>query len=110
MAYEPTNWKSGDVVTSAKLNKLEQAVASGGVMVVNATFDGGVATLDKTWQEIYDDIASGSFVYIKVNGKGLASFEVVKRISISDDLWKVESEGYTFSVATPSGYPTAGDK
>ena len=27
MAYEPTNWKSGDVVTSAKLNKLENGVA-----------------------------------------------------------------------------------
>lgn len=30
MSYEPTNWKTGDVVTSAKLNKLEQGVAGGG--------------------------------------------------------------------------------
>jgi len=34
MAYEPTTWKSGDVVTSAKLNKIEQGIASGGVLVV----------------------------------------------------------------------------
>ena len=27
MSYTPTEWKSGDVVTSAKLNKLEQGVA-----------------------------------------------------------------------------------
>ena len=27
MSYEPTNWKTGDVVTSAKLNKLEEGVA-----------------------------------------------------------------------------------
>lgn len=41
MSYEPTNWKSGDVVTSAKLNKLEQGVAdAGGVMlVVNTVYD-----------------------------------------------------------------------
>ena len=30
MSYEPTNWKDGDLVTSAKLNKLEQGVANGG--------------------------------------------------------------------------------
>lgn len=50
MTYEPTNWKSGDVVTSAKLNKIEQGIAGGGVLIVNET-DG---ILDKTWQEIYD--------------------------------------------------------
>ena len=27
MSYEPTNWQSGDVVTSAKLNKIEQGIA-----------------------------------------------------------------------------------
>lgn len=38
MAYEPTNWKTGDVVTSAKMNKLEQGVAAGsGVLVVTLT-------------------------------------------------------------------------
>ena len=51
MSYTPTNWKSGDVVTSAKLNKLEQGVASaGGVLIVTETN----GTLDKTWQEIHD--------------------------------------------------------
>jgi len=28
MAYEPTNWQTGDIVTAEKLNKLEGAVAS----------------------------------------------------------------------------------
>lgn len=53
MAYTPTEWKKGDVVTSDKLNKLEQGVASGGgVLVVNENTDTGA--LDKTWQEIND--------------------------------------------------------
>lgn len=30
MSYTPTNWKAGDVVTSAKLNKMEQGIAAGG--------------------------------------------------------------------------------
>lgn len=54
MSYEPTNWKSGDTVTSAKLNKIEQGIANagggGGALIVTNT-DG---TLDKTWQEIHD--------------------------------------------------------
>lgn len=65
MAYEPTNWKTGDVVTSAKLNKLEQGVAAGsGVLVVHSTYDESTQTehLDKTWQEIYDASHNGSLV------------------------------------------------
>lgn len=30
MAYEPTQWRSGDTITSERLNKMEQGIASGG--------------------------------------------------------------------------------
>ena len=55
MSYEPTNWKSGDTVTSAKLNKMEQGIASA-VFKPIAIMDEqtGTITLDKTWQEILD--------------------------------------------------------
>lgn len=29
MAYEPTEWKDGDLITAERMNKLEQAVAEG---------------------------------------------------------------------------------
>jgi len=52
MTYNPTTWKAGDTVTSAKLNKMEQGIAnSGGMMVVHMSNEN---ILDKTWQEIYD--------------------------------------------------------
>lgn len=56
MAYSPTVWKDGDIVTSAKLNKLEQGVAAGGgVLVVGASFDPQTESLvlDKTAGEIF---------------------------------------------------------
>lgn len=28
MAYEPTNWKTGDIVTAERLNKIEQFLAN----------------------------------------------------------------------------------
>ena len=37
MSYQPTNWSRGDVITSAKLNKIEQGIASGGVLVATDT-------------------------------------------------------------------------
>lgn len=64
MAYEPTEWKSGDVITSTKLNKLENGVAEisgggtgGGVLVCNV--DMGTGTLDKTWNDIFTALKNG---------------------------------------------------
>lgn len=57
MSYTPTQWKDGDLVTSAKLNKMEQGIAAGGgVLIVNITQenDSELPVLDKTWQEIHD--------------------------------------------------------
>lgn len=66
MSYEPTNWKDGDLVTSAKLNKLEQGVAAGGgITFVEMDSKSNTYTLNKTWQEIYDAAKSG-VVYLKI--------------------------------------------
>lgn len=50
MSYTPNTWKSGDVVTSAKLNNMEQGIANAGAMIAHDNSD----TLDKTWQEVHD--------------------------------------------------------
>lgn len=69
MSYEPTNWKSGDTVTSAKLNKMEQGIANagGGALVVNVTEteDAGryYYTCDKTAQEILAALEIGVVVF-----------------------------------------------
>ena len=90
MSYEPTNWKDGDLVTSAKLNKLEQGIADslsdvdisnptngqtliyngtsgkwengsgGGVLIVGSVIEGGHETLDKTWKEIHDALRTNA--------------------------------------------------
>ena len=56
MSYEPTNWKAGDTVTSAKLNKLEQGILSNEPLVVHITnsFENETTSkiMDKTWLQI----------------------------------------------------------
>ena len=60
MSYTPTNWTNGDVITTEKLNKIENGIvtasSSGGVLVVNMVYDDETDTeyTDKTWKEIYD--------------------------------------------------------
>lgn len=49
MAYEKNTWQSGDVVTSAKLNNIENGIASGGVVI--CTLDEN-NHLDKTYAEL----------------------------------------------------------
>ena len=40
MSYTPTTWQTGDTITAAGLNKMEQGIAgAGGCLVVNATFN-----------------------------------------------------------------------
>lgn len=102
MSYEPTVWKDGDLVTSAKLNKLEQGVVNGnGVLVVHWDENG---ELDRTWQEIYDaDLAvlssyrdDGKRVY-PING-----------IYVENNTYYVSAPmvSHNFSTSAPDDYPT----
>ena len=112
MSYEPTNWKTGDVVTSAKLNKLENAVASGKMFVVHKADN----TLDKTWQEIYDALLQNDFavLYMKEDGDNYYSQEISLIVSVNNNGERCavsvfnfnDIEIDTFECDSPSGYPT----
>lgn len=54
MSYDKQTWQTGDVVTSAKLNHMEDGIAAGGGGVLVVNVDDETGTLDKTWQEIAD--------------------------------------------------------
>lgn len=90
MAYTPTNWKDGDIISAEKMNKLEQGVAEGGgggVLLVNVTKSGSSTpvvnsaspmltaqissstfTADKTYAEVDAAVKAGKMVYLVYNG------------------------------------------
>lgn len=71
MSYEPTNWKTGDVVTSAKLNKLENGVANSGDILkvaVNYNEADGTNTMDKTFREIFTALSNGMIIILYQDG------------------------------------------
>ena len=109
MSYNPTQWSAGDIVTSAKLNKIEQGISNNGFLEINIIMDTetGSIRLDRTWQEIYNAnnsviiISSGSEEYpmrakVICAGANENSFIVMCAI---DGL-------VVFSTTNPNDYPT----
>lgn len=113
MSYEPTEWKTGDVVTAEKLNKLEEAVgnADNSPLIVSGTTSDNVETLDKTWKEIYDAYVSGRVVLYKEEAENyihVCSLEDVSMNSQSEPAsYEVSfnGEGLTYSTDSENGYP-----
>ena len=109
MSYEPTEWKTGDIVTAEKLNKMENGIEdAGGVLLVNAILDPqtNMHTLDKTWQQIYDSHAC----FIRtVYGENSVYWEIVREAYGSSmgygvAVYGIQSDSYACSA--PDQYPT----
>lgn len=113
MSYEPTTWKDGDLVTSAKLNKMEQGIAgSGGMVVVHGTIDqsNGTMVLDKTWQEIYDAAPNVILVTGDDNGKGIAYFSTISSFGATFNIIAHSLAGMqslSFYASSANDYPVA---
>lgn len=78
----------------------------GGALVVHEDEEG---TLDKTWQEIFDAIASGKIVFIPyVDGSNEATTIIVRSCIKSDDdcfIYVIDSADPLYSCAAPTDYP-----
>ena len=110
MAYTKNTWKTGDIVSSQKLNHMEDGIANaGGFMVINSTDN----TLDKTWQEIHDAMAANTFCVIKKVAQRLDKdyvhnspvVEAVKNGQESPYTYIVTTTSNKYTTDTPSGYP-----
>ncbi len=106
MNYTPTNWQTGDIVSSQRLNKLEGGVKDAyEVMVIND--DDG--TLDKTWQEIYDAMAQGKLCLVKVD-KGTPEDGIQNgmiNVVSSGSGYIVRGGANAYSASSATGYPKA---
>lgn len=81
MAYTPTDWRCGDVVTAEALNKMEQGIANAGggqepliftITEREATLEecplgmgGTVIEYSHSWQEIHDALINGRMCFYK---------------------------------------------
>lgn len=65
MSYTPNTWKSGDVVTSAKLNNIEQGIANA-TLLVTATQGNSGFTCDTKASVMYNAITNGQTIVINL--------------------------------------------
>lgn len=103
MSYTPTNWKSGDVVTSAKLNKLEQGVAGAGdVTIVHAVNE----TLDMTAGAILDAAQNRIVVLVVDGGDSYQMGAPLAASYFANSYHFVAVGGAEFSASAADEYPS----
>ena len=112
MAYEKNNWQSGDVVTSEKLNHLEDGVSNaGGTLVIggfsNNQYGNVTGTSDKTWQEIHDALAAGKECIAIFHDGDMVWRAVIIRVYYDGEGTYVIGEDIAATCDSPDGYPAA---
>lgn len=117
MGYTKTTWETGDIITAAKLNNMENGIEGATPLIAGVTTEDQDKTLDKTWQEIHDALAAGIPVYTKLTqeGAGTMLMPVAAAIDQSGTLIviamiaEVSSVGIeTYTALTANSYPTTG--
>ena len=113
MAYTKNTWNTGDIVSSQKLNHMEDGIAnSENVFIVGGvTFDQDnniTGTLDKTWQEIHDALQNKICLVVISGSEGIAQMPV-EQASVIDNTYHISIDGHDFWVSTASGYPARDD-
>lgn len=86
----------------------------GGAMVVHTVYDAGITSLDKTWQEIYDALASGTpciIVYENAEDEIANQAYLTKAELYDEGVYNVYTmdEMTTYKATSPSGYPAVGE-
>lgn len=110
MSYIPTEWHSGDTITSAKLNKLENGVANNGALGVQiAQAPNNNITLQMEAGELFE-ACNKQLVYIyqetttePSNIPGTVSVSETERNCVLISEWSKTNDNYQFSVCFNSG-------
>ena len=89
MAYTPTNWANGDVITSEKLNKIEQGLAngSGGIFLITADMASRTfSNVSATFEEAVEAYDNGMLLVLRVKSvigdNLLASFDAMQIMTV----------------------------
>lgn len=100
MAYSKTNWQNGDIITAAKLNKMEQGVADIAhvlypinVEVTRQEMPGTVIfTADKTYAEALGAIEDGKLpFYIFHDGSTILYYPAWRKVTTPDRIEVVDT-------------------
>jgi len=104
MSYQYQRWCNGDDVTSAKLNRIENGIAScdSRNMLITGTMNSGVFTLNTTFSDIQDAFLQGKNIIIDMTPYiGQMWLDKVSVVTYDGmmagfELFSVNSSGYPY--------------
>ena len=106
MAYSKQTWATGDVVTAAKMNHIEDGIEAAeeyadsvGVLLVVES-DG---TLSKTWTQI----ANSNLAVIKIPTTTGFNWVTISDVDVSNGSYRVQTLFSTYTADSATGYPVA---
>ena len=73
MSYTPTQWQTGDLISSTNLNKMENGIATGRVVIFEASqhysseIQGNYYTTETTPKMILDTLQNNNLPVLKIN-------------------------------------------
>lgn len=110
MAYEPTTWQAGDTVTSAKLNKIEQGIAKGGIRIVHLIDTGEVSNatqmpimrLDITPSDLEEMLNNGQMPMLYTETE--SGINYISLYAYNIDLYQGEYDGSTCTFGINQGF------
>lgn len=114
MAYEKNTWATGDVVTSMKLNHMEDGIEAGCSPIVRTTLTGeDQYTCANTFDEIKAMIDAGTAPLLEINydAMGKMLYPLCGYIA-ADGMYAIvvqDSSDTRMSVDSPNEYPVYGD-
>lgn len=107
MAYVPTEWKSGDIVTASKLNNIENGLKALNVLVTKVTTTENTQTLNRTFKQIKDAFNAGHPVYILDEATSFyASIIMIDAVNFKVSCFNSDGDLTTFTADSNTGYPS----
>lgn len=105
MAYTKNTWQTGDIVTSAKLNNMENGIANAGVFWIGIDRTGDNPKLNKKWSEINTALQNGQLPYILDNQDDSYSIIAVTSFGVADGVYYLDCTADGYVTDNPEGYP-----
>ena len=112
MAYTKNTWRTGDIVSSQKLNHMEDGIANAGGTLVIGGFsfynDAISGTSDKTWQEIDNALAEGARCVVVIGNGGHRQL-IVEETTVLEGNYGIVAGMFSATTTSADGYPTTND-
>ena len=109
MAYEKQTWTDGEIVSSEKLNHIEQGLNNvTNVMTVSINYDNDKENyfISYPWNRLYEIfITNNTPIICKTTFDNSYSFEYITNITSSDTKYSVYTSENEFFTDTETGYP-----